>query len=60
MQKHNQNLEGIKMAHNRDKSRGQSSRARRVVREEMFIKDLNRKRNQDGCTARSRRVNGKV
>ena len=48
------------MARVKDNSRGQSSRARRVVREEMFIKDLNRKRNQDGCAARSRRVNGKV
>jgi hypothetical protein len=47
------------MARMKDRSRGQSSRARRVIREEMFIKNLNRKRNHAGCTARARKVNGK-
>ncbi len=47
------------MARAKDRSRGQSSRARRVIREEMFIKDLNRKRNHAGCDARARRTNGK-
>ena len=47
------------MAHVKDRSRGQGSRARRRVREEMFIKNLNRKRNHAGCESRSRKVNGK-
>jgi hypothetical protein len=48
------------MAHNKDRSRGQSSRAKRTIRQEMLIKELNRKRNHAGCTARSQRVNGKA
>jgi len=48
------------MAHNKDRSRGQSSRARRLIREKLYIKNLNRKHNHAGCTARSRRVNEKV
>jgi hypothetical protein len=48
------------MAHAKDRSRGQSSRARRQVREELYIKNLNRKRNHAGCAARSRKTNGKV
>lgn len=47
------------MAHVKDRSRGQGSRARRRVREEMFIKNLNRKRNHAGCESRSQRVNRK-
>lgn len=47
------------MARTKDRSRGQSSHARRVIREEMYVKELNRKRNHAGCAARSRKVNGK-
>jgi hypothetical protein len=47
------------MAHVKDRSRGQGSRARRRIREELYIKNLNRKRNHAGCAARSERVNGK-
>jgi hypothetical protein len=47
------------MARMKDRSRGQSSRARRVIRDEMLVKELNRKRNHAGCAARSRRTNGK-
>jgi hypothetical protein len=47
------------MARAKDRSRGQSSHARRDIREEMHIKELNRKRNHAGCNARARRTNGK-
>jgi hypothetical protein len=48
------------MAHNKNRNRGLSSHARRAIREEIFVKTINRKRNHEGCTARSKRVNGKV
>ena len=47
------------MAHTKNRNRGSSSRARRIARDEIYAKTLNRKRNLDGCTAKSRRLNGK-
>ena len=40
------------MARNKDTSRGQSSRTQRRIREEMFTKTLNRKKNHEGTNAR--------
>lgn len=48
------------MARNKDSSRGQSSRTRRLIREELFDKQLKRKSNLDGSSARSKRVNEKL
>jgi hypothetical protein len=47
------------MAHVKDRSRGQSSRAKRVIRQEMFEKTLHRNQNQTGCTARNLKKNSK-
>jgi hypothetical protein len=38
-------------------TRGMSSRAMRVARDEMYRKALNRKKNHEGCANRSKRVN---
>jgi hypothetical protein len=40
------------MARNKNASRGQSSNTQRRVREEMFVKTLNRKKNHEGTNAR--------
>lgn len=43
------------MAHTKNRGRGMSSHARRRIREESYVKTLNRKRNLQGCTARGKR-----